>query len=389
MSMDRKIKAIVYNELIKIGNNYWFIYKDAIYSFDYTKMKITREKEIELPNAYLDLFCFMATIDEKIILSPFQTNNIGIYNLKTKNFNFLNLGNENLWFRNVIAYKNKVFILPGAMNNRILVLNNLDSIKYISIEGWRVNVKKYESTSEYAIQDKYLWVTAHYSNLVLKLNMETEHYEFIEIGENIYGYTGITLDGEYIWLAESNKGALIKYNIDNGNMTKYDAPNNLCYDSSIKSYVHFKIFNFKNYIISIPALCNQMTILDKRKEKIEIVDTDFFDSIIKNDNGNKNINYPRCSFGNKIDERTLWIQRNIDGEIACIDIEDFSYKIFSLEIDKKYISDIYTKLYRNEKMILENKFNVLNSLTCYLSCINRSMLKKNTDIIGRIIWSEM
>ena len=68
MSMDRKIKAIVYNELIKIGNNYWFIYKDAIYSFDYTKMKITREKEIELPNAYLDLFCFMATIDEKIIL---------------------------------------------------------------------------------------------------------------------------------------------------------------------------------------------------------------------------------------------------------------------------------------------------------------------------------
>ena len=399
-------KAVIFAEPTEIDGKYWFPYGNAIYSYDIWGKKITREWRFEISSKekkrgwrfdssnpdYLTLFCWSTKIGKTLVLSPYWAKDIVFYNTLTKEINFFDCeikGNVS-GYRNVVEFSKKLFVLPNNKNNDILVLQEKDKIKHIKISDWKNTVEKWECTAGYTVQGKYLWVTAHYSNQVLKLDMETEQYEWITIEEDAVGYTGIKTDGEYMWLAESHTGAIIKYSIYNRTTKRFNAPASLNFNSSEKGYVYLELFDFEKYIITIPALCDKMTILNKKTDELNVLDIDFFDSVINSNNNYMHGNFITSSFGKKIDENTLWVQRAIDGEIAVIDIETLTYKTFSLGIEYKFINDMYAQRYFyltngrwNEKDIS------LNLFLCYQHCSDNNKKQIYHSGIGAEIWEEL
>ena len=386
--------VVLYAPPIKIGGKYWFSYANRIYSYDEFDMKVTREHIFTAPSVriypYGYPYCFTANVGNKIILAPHCARDVAVYDIGTKNMSFFELESRNTssYYRNIAAYGDKVFLLPALQGSDILVLDNLRCIRRIKLANWNGNIKKSESTSEYVIQGRYLWVTAHYSSQVLKLDMETEKYELIAIGKDSIGYTGIALDGECLWLAESNTGAFVRYDTCNGNTLKFTAPAELDYNSVEKSYVHMGLFDFETYIISTPALCNKMTILNKETGKLEILKIDFFDSIIGSKAKYKFGNYQTSCFGMKVDDKTLWVQRTLDGVIACINMKDFTYSMFTLELSEEDIDDICTEIYRLESEAVSESGPIsLSSFIHFLKETDEDTNRQSKSHHGVDIWA--
>lgn len=390
-NLSKNSRAIVlYAPPVEIGGKYWFPFANALFSYDKSNMEVAREQIFNVPNGQAYSYNYIATEGSKIVLSPFYAKDIAIFDIKTRDISFQEWERGNLYsyYRNAVFFNDKVFLLPGVLHDDILVLDNVMSIRRVSIANWVDKVKKHERTSEYAVQEKYLWVTAHSSNQVLKLDMETEKYELVTICEDSIGYTGIILDGEDLWLAESNTGAFVRYDTRNGDAVKYDAPSGLDYNSSEKSYVYMGLFDFENYVVSIPALCNKMTILNKETGKFEILNIDFFDSDTRGKENYKHGNYSTSSFGMKADEKTLWVQRRLDGVIACINIDDFTYSTFMLELSEEDIDDIYTEFYRLENAtVSESGLISLSSFIHFLKETDEDTKQRNNSHHGADIWA--
>ncbi len=392
--LDKYRKVVLYHPPVKIGSKYWFCYANVLYSYDESSGKINRECKLNYENLQgsllqLNLFCYMENSGNKIILAPFYAKDAAVYDCEAKEINYINLDREEVyaWYRNIVIYGNKIFFLPGITHSDILVLEKLNSVRYIKLKNWNAKVEKEECTSEYIIQGRYLWVTAYYSNQVLKMDMDSERYELIEIDKDSFGFTGIALDNECLWLAESSTGALVQYDTRSGETKKYQAPEELDYNSVNKSYVHLNLFDFDKCIVSVPALSNKMTVLNKETGKIEIVKIDFFDSVMNRKSNYKYGNSASSSFGKKIDSKTLWVQRAYDGEIACINIDNWTYSTFSLSIKE---SEIYGQIYRSEKTscYMENIVSPLESLL-HAPWNQGETLNQMSSKVGADIWKKV
>lgn len=389
---DKNWEVVLYASPMKVDEKYWFPYVNVLYSYDVISGEIKREHEFDFSNEQYNAYCYSMHIGRNIVLSPFRARDIAVYDMETHKMKFLEWENQAAYtmYRDIASFGDKLFLLPGIGKSDILVLDGLQSVRPISLINWDGNTKGDEWTSEYAIQDKYLWITAHYSNQVLKMDMDTEQYELVTICEESAGYTGIVIDNEYLWLAESSTGAFVRYNTQDGRAKKFDAPVGLDYNSADKSYVHLSLFNFEKSIISIPALCGSMTILDKETGNLDIVDIDFFDSIADSKANYKYGNYTTSSFGKKIDETTLWVQRALDGEIACIDIGSLTYTTFCLELDKEELDDIRARLYRSGELALaEDRLTSLSSMLNFLKDTDENVSRQSFSNIGVKIWEEL
>lgn len=379
---NRKMNMLIY-DMVEVEGKYWFSYKDAIYSYDAFNMEVTKEQDLKIPDMGNCAFWGIANLGRKLFLSPLHTKDIAIYNIETKQTSFVNLGNgdDYSWYRRTVVFEKKIFMLP-QFNSGFLILDEVGNIGRVHIDGWHIKEKYVEITSGYVVQDRYLWITAHCSNQVLKLDMYTEQYELIAIGDDSVGYTGITSDGEYLWLAESNTGALIRYGIQDGEAKKFCAPDDLDYNSAQYSYVHWQLFNFEKYIVSIPALCDKMTVLDKETHEFRCVCIDFFDAVKESSPNYMQKFFSTSNFGIKIDEATLWVQRSLDGRLAAINIKDFTYKTFALEL----VGDI--RLYTAGSISYESKITSLDSFLYYLKDVGKSM-ERNHANVGAEIWTKV
>lgn len=383
---------VIYAAPLKIGSKYWFSYAGLIFNYDEVSKELRKEYHFNLYNGQENVYSYLTNIGPKIIFSPFCMGRIAIYDIETQQTEFLfdEGSNEFLYYRNIVAVKEKTFLLPGRSDCDILVLDKLRNVRHISIADWHFKGENCERTSEYVKQDRYLWITAHYSNQVLKLNVDTEQYELIEIGKDCIGFTGITIDGEYLWLAESSTGAFLRYNTFSGEVRYFNAPSELNFNSSTKNYVHLSLFNFEKYIVSVPALCGNMAVLNKKTEEFDIAKIDFFNAITNCRRSYEYGNYTTCSFGKKINENTLWVQRASDGEIAIVNVEDFTYTTFSFKLKEKEIKDICTNLYNNKgSMLCENRIVSLNSMFCFLKNHNENDINRDSCYIGADIWTKI
>ncbi len=389
MGLDENVKAVIY-AMVKADGKFWFPYKSAIYSYDESDMKVVKEYEFELPKASQSLFYDIVNIGKKLVLSPFCTKYIAVYDMETRHMDFLDVGgnDQHTWYRNIVVYKEKLFVLPGGPDSDVLVVDGLRDVRRIHIDNWADSVKKNQCTSEHVIQDKYLWATAYYSDQVLKLNMETEKYELIRVGKGSAGYTGIAIDDSYIWLAESSTGAVIRYNVNNKDIKKICMPIELDYNSTNKNYVHLNLFDFDQYIISIPALCNKMIRIRKETLDSEFIEIDFFNAVLRNKFNYRYGNYTSSNFGKKINETTLWVQRTYDGQIANINIEDFTYKAFDLTLTEITYGEMYRQLYNSGNINGESEETSLHSFVFSLK-ETESNKTENAISTGMEIWRKI
>ncbi len=339
-------KIVLYEAPVKIKERYWFPYLNTVYSLGITDKKI--KKEFNLPTMEVYGFHSLTAFGNKVILSPSHAQHIAVYDMERDYVELVDFGckNQYAYYHMIFSFEEKIFILPSLVESGILVLDKEKRVHKINVDWYGGKAGERIRILKCAAQDKYLWITTCDSNQLIKLNMINEQYELVEIETHVQGYTGIAIDNENIWLAEASMGDLIQYNSMNGKLKRFKAPNELDYNLFETCSVHSQLHIFDKCIISTPALAGQMTIFDKKTEQYRIIKNSFLDPVLDWKNNYRSGMYSTSSFSKKIDENTLWIQRNADGEIASINVEELTYATFSVAFEEKEIEDMLERLYR-------------------------------------------
>lgn len=373
-------KAVFYSAPLKIDERYWFPYLNAVYSFGISDKKV--RKEFTLPTTEVYGYQGIGKVKNKIVLSPCHAGAIAIYDLKQGNMKAVDVGcgGQSAFCHTVEVYQNKVFILPSISQNGILVLDDENKIHRISVNKWGTG--EYVRIVKSAIQDRYMWITSCDSNQVLKLDMETENYELIQINVKSKGYTGIAVEEADIWLADVSTGNLIQYNTISSMIEEFKAPEIECNLSRVCA-IHNHLFVFDRYILSTPAMSRRMILFDKETEQCQIVKGNFFESTV-------NDLYPASSFALKIDQQTLWVQRSLDGEIASINVEDLGYTTFSIAFGENDIKEMLKTLYDCENLAYVERSEVsVEELICYIQKTADPRRRRNRVENGKKIWKQL
>lgn len=379
-------KIILYGAPLKVNERYWFPYLNAVYSFGVLDKKI--KKEFALPTAEVYGFQDLERNGSKIILSPCHAKNMAVYDTEQGYIKIVDIGcmEQAAYCHEIAVFKNKVFILPSVLENGILVLDEGNKVHKIFVNQWEKDAAEHIRIAKFAIQDKYMWITSCDSNQVLRLDMINETYELIEINVNSRGFTGISVDGANIWIADFSTGNLIRYNTGTGALKEFRAPDELNCKLPKACAVHNHLFIFDRCIISTPAMSGQMTVLDKRTEQYQIIKNSFFDTAAGD---NKNL-YPASSFAKKIDEKTLWVQRSSDGEIANINVQDLTYTTFSLALEEDKIEDILTNLCNRRDLTYKEQDEVtVRDMIYYVKNLDKSLQKQKYIENGTKIWKQL
>lgn len=165
--------------------------------------------------------------NDKLILTPNHTKKIWIYDLISKHWDGLTIRDYEHWgtggiFQTYI-YNDKIFLIGGSYPAILCLDLNNDSCSYI--EGPYKEIMKrhpdidhhYFRTHGVRLENK-LYLASALDNFVLEFDMKTCEYQWIEVGDNSYVYSGIAWDGKHFWLAPRLNGDIIKW--DGKNNTK-------------------------------------------------------------------------------------------------------------------------------------------------------------------------
>ena len=169
-------------------------------------------------------------IQNKIILAPYNTEDIYIYDLDKRQGIKLVLSEakDNMkLFDEIIEYKGKAFLLPG----RYPALVRVD-METLEVCEYRECVKSFQRTNEsehmfqwaYYVNGEYLYLAGMNESRILIFNMEDESYKIKTIGGYPYGYCRLIYDGTCFWLGAFKVNRIVRWDEKSGNTKEYSYP---------------------------------------------------------------------------------------------------------------------------------------------------------------------
>lgn len=235
------------------------------------------------------------------------------------------------WQR-VIAYKNKLYYLP-AVGDEIWIYNYREK-SWTSTEECILALKQDVAVTGTAVaasdvEGQYLWITAEYTNRIIRYDMKNDSYQLLTVGPEQYGYTGIVVNGDKVWLAEAHTGNVLCLNITIGSLQEYKKPDDFYswLQENGRGVVYANFFDMGDYLVATPCFSNVMMKMDKTTGEMTRLVPEFWESVVNAYNGY----HPRinsvCSFAKKIDETHIAVQRFYDGALAIVDIISGEYTV--------------------------------------------------------------
>lgn len=284
--------------------------------------------------------------DYKIYMTPIYDTKARCYDIQYNAIeDIMHLSTDSYLCRSIHHYKSKWYYTPWLTDSVIEYSSEKGKIRYEN--GIRLLKENVQQTYGETIWDtvqlgRYLWMTANYTNRVLRFDMETGKEEIFAIGEDTFGYSGVTIDGDDLWLAEVATGNLLSWNIETKKTKIYPMPKEfISWRSSLgRAIAHTKILSIGNYIVTIPGHANGMVKLNKETGEISMLLPEIWKDAITSSNGY----HPRKNcvsmFAKKIDENSFYVQRYWDNMLFCIQVDTESYE----EIIPKLSEETYQEL---------------------------------------------
>lgn len=205
-----------------VGDKIYFVSREV--NLIYTLNLNTYEIEImeNMPEEIFlheDLYGNIVYSYGKLILVPLCAEKIWIYDFEVKRWAAVefqsNERNIQYKFFGAAAYRNYVYMFGHYYPGIIRLDVNTNSLKRIELPVG-VNGHSYENKDgyfnwDYVIKDKWLYTPMIQSNRVLKLDLDTENYELIALGNSNNQYAGIAWDGRYFWFPPRGNGVYVKW----------------------------------------------------------------------------------------------------------------------------------------------------------------------------------
>ncbi len=218
----QKMKTIAIEDCERIGDKLYFI--DKKINLVYCMGIMTGE--IVIIGSMPEEKIFSNRLGAKIIhynnslyFSPMYAKKIWKYNLNTLEWtgyerkNLPNWTNDQDMFQAVL-WHNKIFFI-GSHYPAIIVFDlETDSMEYI-VEPYCEIYKTAEAKMDACFRTDYvqigdvIYMASCVTNEVFMFNLESYEYNYIEVGNKNYSYSGIDYDGELFYLSPRKNGPII------------------------------------------------------------------------------------------------------------------------------------------------------------------------------------
>lgn len=301
------------------------------------------EGKVEGQPRWCESFPFLSVEDDTVFLSPRVAFEAAEYKVKEQEFkkavpsNYYVEEKQFMSCRQVVSYKNTLFYLPEK--NGVIWEYNKITEKWIEhrecMKYFRKGIEKekYQSLSDtldYVQNEHSLYIVAGYTNRVLCFDMESAKYEVYEVGDMEYGYSAITGSKEVFWLAEIQSGKVIKWNKKTGEILEVSMPKEYeifaRYDGS--KYVHSRILETKEWIMTMPAFSKGMVKIDKFTGEATLCCSELWKDTDKPVNDYHPKFHMACCFAKKRDNEIIWMQRTRDDALIEFNVETGKYQIY-------------------------------------------------------------
>ncbi|MEG0687465.1 MAG: hypothetical protein RR466_02115 [Hungatella sp.] len=298
--------------------------------------------ELQLEGSVKDQFQWTSTYPsltargDTIFLCPGMAKMPVSYQTKTHQF-YATLPEQEdvMLYQRVIAYQDRIFYLPSAYKPLMEYDIRTDDWKFHEncIQDLMGNADNTNQsiTCGCAVSGEILWITASYTNRILQFSMKDGTYHLHPIGAEGITYTGITVDGEYVWLAEMQSGDVICWNQKTTEIRSYAMPDELhCrpYGPQGQNFVHGSLIDMGRWMVVAPAFSNGMVKIDKATGASTMLVSDFWQMSDREAKAYDPRVMGSGAMVKKIDDGSLLIQRTVDKAIAVIDVENETYEQF-------------------------------------------------------------
>ncbi len=323
-------------------------YDDSyIYKADIGLDNLTIEARVQEVGDREYLYPSSVSVGGNIYLAPMIAKKAGCYDTINNQLKFLPSNQNNIFqYYYVDAYKNNLVFLP--FNSKNIGIYNLKKGKwkryYDCITALKSGMQSIDDLADingYALQDNQLWVCTREGNRILYFDLNTEKYRTYEVGQASYGYSCVSIDGDYLFLGETNTGKTIRYNVKTRETIEFDLPKDLVYIKGCKSSNYKKVLRPRrflldtgNYLVTNPEKTCSLIKINKKTGEITVICDDFLQGGFQHESeGEKNLFWKWngvCNFAMVQEDGTLLIQRVSDRMMAKVSIEDETYEIFEI-----------------------------------------------------------
>ncbi len=298
---------------------------------------------------------FLAKAKNKLFLSPVIARRPAVYDLNTKTFELIGKEDmeESAQRGRIISHGNRIFYLPN-IDDYIAEFNietgawkyHTECIQKLNEEVGKENAGTQGMIYGCAVCGKDMWITAVYTNRILRFDMEKGTYTLCSVGRKESGYSGIVAEGRCLWLTEVNSGSIVRWERHSGKVKTF------CMPEEFKSWPgamgrilpHISLIDMGKWVVTVPGFSNCMVKLNKTTGETTLLLKDFWKKAEEKRNGYNPEFFLSSEFGAKMDEDTIIVQRNSDDAVAIIRLEDDTYKMFYPTLDEKE----FTKLTEGE-----------------------------------------
>lgn len=238
--------------------------------------------------------------------------------------------------RKIVEWKDKMFFLPWLS----------DCIwEYCRVtDRWTKHEKCITDFKEGADSDRYqnmksaitycqegnkLWIVSEYTSNVLCFDMENVAHIVYETGEPGRVYSAVSKAGEDLWLADTEKGTLIRYNPETSEKKVHEMPENfVCRMNAAGRYrAHAGIFDAGEWIITVPAFSDTMVKVHKQSGVVKLCGDELWKDVLMRANDYDPRIHPGCCFAKWMNGK-LYFQRTKDDALIIFDVVTETYELY-------------------------------------------------------------
>ena len=310
-------------------------------------------------DAYIDFFLF----EDKIILPPYHTDDIYIYDRKEKSALRYVLpevyGCKEALFGRSVYYSQKLFLLP--VNYPGILECDLEQMRFTIHNDW-VSEFNYRASRVFSVagsyynNDNYVYMVALEEAKMLIFNLDDKTYRTISLGAFSHGFYSMVYDGEDFWFSGFKKDVIVRWNEKIGKKEVYTYETE---KEEHKNVGSVSLVNTKDRILALHTVEHLIFDINKATGKIK----KRFVKKKESSSSGKLLYAKKSGY-------TL-VRQLKDEWIKCFDFDEFKvvlwnyqtdeYKEYPCRMSEKMLYDIESKEIEREKIIKNEFYQIFES----------------------------
>lgn len=341
------------SDMIKKEDKIWLTTNryNALFYMCTSSRRVHYVGSAETQPKWYSTYPFFSRAENKLFLSPNIAELPAVYDINSKEFACIE---EKCWKESAmrgknIFYKNRVFYLP-FIDEYIAEFNtetgewkyHKECIQELSQGVSKENIIRQGMTINGVICGMDIWITAAYTNRILRFNLEDGSYTLCSVGSKESGYSGIVVEARCIWLTEVTSGDIVRWDRRSGKVKTLCMPDGFMpWPSTMgRNLSHLSLINMGEWLVTIPGYSNCMVKLNKTSGKATLLIKDFWEKTAEKANGYNSKFFLSSDFGAKIDEKSIIVQRNWDDAAAIVNVKDETYEMFYPALNEEDFSKL-------------------------------------------------